>query len=38
VDGLYNRIYWSDKKLVKVEYDGTTYNNITVKTINNCVQ
>ena len=38
VDGLYNRIYWTDKKLVKVEYDGTTYNNITVKTINNCVQ
>jgi hypothetical protein len=37
VDGLYNRIYWTDNKLVKIEYEGTTYNNITVKIINNCV-
>jgi hypothetical protein len=38
VDGLYNRIYWTDNKLVKIQYDGTTYNNITVKNINDCVE
>jgi len=38
VDGLYNKIYYTDNKLVKIQYDGTTYNNITVKNINDCVE
>ena len=38
VDGLYNSIYYTDPKLVKVQYIGTTYKNFMVKNINNCVQ
>ena len=38
VDGLYNKIYYTDPKLVKIQYIGTTYKNFTVKNINNCVE
>ena len=35
-DGLYKKIYYSKPKNVKIDYIGTTYQRITVKSINNC--
>lgn len=37
IDGMYNRIYYSDPKNIKIKYIGTTYQRYTVKAVNDCL-